>query len=113
MVIHDAAGEETNIIFGAVVDPRLEPEHILVTVIATGLGGIETPVRMEEHIRDINTIELKDMQRKNLDIPAYCRNQDAPQLTIAQNPSAMHNSDETSPIKDKTYVAPYMKMLMD
>jgi cell division protein FtsZ len=37
-VIHDAAGEDANIIFGAVIDPNLKGE-IRVTVIATGIGA--------------------------------------------------------------------------
>jgi cell division protein FtsZ len=37
-VIHDAAGEDANIIFGAVIDPNMKGE-IRVTVIATGIGG--------------------------------------------------------------------------
>ncbi|MDX1623979.1 MAG: cell division protein FtsZ [Gemmatimonadota bacterium] len=37
-VIHDAAGEDAHIIFGAVVDPNLKGE-IRVTVIATGIGS--------------------------------------------------------------------------
>lgn len=36
-VIHEAAGEDANIIFGAVIDPSLKGE-IRVTVIATGIG---------------------------------------------------------------------------
>jgi cell division protein FtsZ len=50
-VIHDAAGEDANIIFGAVIDPNLKGE-IRVTVIATGIGanrgsGLRTEVRRE------------------------------------------------------------------
>src|SRR5687768_11842757 len=37
-VIHDAAGEDANIIFGAVIDSNMKGE-IRVTVIATGIGG--------------------------------------------------------------------------
>ncbi|CAN5284756.1 cell division protein FtsZ [soil metagenome] len=37
-VIHDAAGEDAHIIFGAVIDPNLKGE-IRVTVIATGIGA--------------------------------------------------------------------------
>jgi cell division protein FtsZ len=37
-VINEAAGDEANVIFGAVIDDRLG-EEIRVTVIATGLGG--------------------------------------------------------------------------
>jgi cell division protein FtsZ len=37
-IINEAAGDDANIIFGAVIDPRLGDE-ICVTVIATGFGG--------------------------------------------------------------------------
>ncbi len=37
-VIHEAAGEEANIIFGAVIDTDMKDE-LRVTVIATGIGG--------------------------------------------------------------------------
>jgi cell division protein FtsZ len=43
-VIHEAAGEEANIIFGAVVDSALEDE-LRVTVIATGIRSAGEPVR--------------------------------------------------------------------
>ena len=43
-VIHDAAGEDANIIFGAVIDPDLKGE-IRVTVIATGIGGHRVAAR--------------------------------------------------------------------
>jgi cell division protein FtsZ len=42
-VIYEAAGDDANIFFGAVIDPRYSNE-IVVTVIATGIGG-ETQVR--------------------------------------------------------------------
>jgi cell division protein FtsZ len=43
-VIHEAAGEDANIIFGAVVDSALEDE-LRVTVIATGIRSADEPVR--------------------------------------------------------------------
>jgi cell division protein FtsZ len=49
-VIHDAAGEEANIIFGAVIDPDLKGE-IRVTVIATGIGGHRVVARPVERER--------------------------------------------------------------
>ncbi|CAN5825475.1 cell division protein FtsZ [soil metagenome] len=49
-VIHDAAGEDANIIFGAVIDPDLKGE-IRVTVIATGIGGHRAAVRPVERER--------------------------------------------------------------
>lgn len=46
-VIHDAAGEDANIIFGAVIDPNMKGE-IRVTVIATGIGDSQAYVRRTE-----------------------------------------------------------------
>jgi cell division protein FtsZ len=43
-IIQDAAGDETEIIFGAVHDPTLEGE-VRVTAIATGLVSADEPVR--------------------------------------------------------------------
>jgi len=63
-VIHDAAGEDANIIFGAVIDPSLKGE-LRVTVIATGIGDAQRarasgseprrrrePVRREEPVAE-------------------------------------------------------------
>jgi len=49
-IIQEAAGEESEIIFGAVHDPELEHE-VRVTVIATGLEGAEEPVRENKILR--------------------------------------------------------------
>jgi cell division protein FtsZ len=49
-VIHDAAGEDANIIFGAVIDPDLKGE-IRVTVIATGIGGHRVAARPADRER--------------------------------------------------------------
>jgi cell division protein FtsZ len=38
-LVQDAAHEDANIIFGAVVDPSMPPGEVRVTVIATGLDG--------------------------------------------------------------------------
>jgi len=43
-IIHDAAHEDANIIFGAVVDPKMTGK-LKVTVIATGFNRAETPGR--------------------------------------------------------------------
>lgn len=48
-LIYEAAGEEANIIFGAVIDSEMK-DQIRVTVIATGLGGDGRP-RMNERER--------------------------------------------------------------
>jgi len=49
-IIQEAAGEESEIIFGAVHDPDLDHE-VRVTVIATGLEGAEEPVRESNILR--------------------------------------------------------------
>ena len=113
MVIHDSAGEDANIIFGAVVDPDLEPGNLEVTVIATGLGEVSTPLRLEERITDINKVELKDLHRTNLDIPTYVRQPEKPGMTIAQESPVTRNVEKNKKIRDQQYVAPYMKVLMD
>jgi cell division protein FtsZ len=46
-LIYDAAGENANIIFGAVIDPNMH-DQMRVTVIATGFGGDEEPLPIIE-----------------------------------------------------------------
>jgi cell division protein FtsZ len=41
-IIHDAVGDEAEIIFGAATDPSMQGE-VRVTVIATGFDRVETP----------------------------------------------------------------------
>jgi cell division protein FtsZ len=47
-VVMEAAGEDANVIFGAVIDPALDGE-IVITVIATGFGGAQDVVRKMEN----------------------------------------------------------------
>jgi cell division protein FtsZ len=51
-VVMEAAGEDANVIFGAVIDPALDGE-IVITVIATGFGGTT------DVIRNIERADLK------------------------------------------------------
>jgi len=48
-LIYEAAGEDANIIFGAVIDPSMD-DQMRVTVIATGFGGEEQPAQEEEKV---------------------------------------------------------------
>jgi cell division protein FtsZ len=63
-VIHDAAGEDANIIFGAVIDPDLKGE-IRVTVIATGIGGQRVVARPVERER------IQAPARETAEVGAY------------------------------------------
>ena len=67
-VISESAGDDANLIFGAVIDPRMD-EELRVTVIATGFhgNGYSPAFRTSRSQRFIDT-ELTD-----LDIPAYKR----------------------------------------
>ena len=57
-VVMEAAGEDANVIFGAVIDPALDGE-IVITVIATGFGAAQEAVRHLETPRPrfMNTVQ--------------------------------------------------------
>jgi cell division protein FtsZ len=68
-VIYEAAGEDANIIFGAVIDPRLN-DQTRVTVIATGLGHGSDKAEKEE----AEAIEaVTSFDHEDLDIPTFKR----------------------------------------
>jgi len=68
-LIQEAADEDANIIFGAVIDPEMEDE-IRITVIATGFGAYE-----EKRIIELkNTISQLPESTDEHDFPAYLRN---------------------------------------
>jgi len=49
-VVVAAAGEDANVIFGAVIDPNLDGE-IIITVVATGFGAAEPRLRLIDRAR--------------------------------------------------------------
>jgi cell division protein FtsZ len=49
-IIHDAAGDDANIIFGAVHEPAMQGE-IRVTVVATGFARVHAPAALTPHGR--------------------------------------------------------------
>ncbi len=73
-VIHEAAGEEANVIMGAVIDENLKDE-MMVTVIATGFNrraaGAVRIARPTSKVIDRIPAGLHDLQK--LDEPAYMR----------------------------------------
>lgn len=82
-IIRSAAGDEVNVILGAVVDESLTDE-IMVTVIATGfnrkstqvvktLGGITTPMKTPPVRPTIDRIPSGAADLKSYDEPAYLR----------------------------------------
>jgi cell division protein FtsZ len=92
-IVHEAAHEDANIIFGAVIDPTLSGK-VKITVIATGFGvqtevrpklpasGAQTPVDMTQYA------ELGRM-RPDVMLPAAAAGGDRanPRLSIARRPA--------------------------
>lgn len=66
-VIAQAADPEANIIFGAVIDPRISDE-VRVTVIATGFDA-PVPTRREA----VKEMEMRPFPTSDLDVPAFLR----------------------------------------
>jgi cell division protein FtsZ len=50
-VVVNAAGDEANVIFGAVIDPNMDGEMV-ITVVATGFGHIEPRLRLIDKSRE-------------------------------------------------------------
>ncbi len=74
-IIHEASGEEANVILGAVVDPTLNDE-IMVTVIATGFnrrGGMPVGARAPKPVKIIERIPTGVSELQEYDKPAYAR----------------------------------------
>jgi len=78
-LIQDEAHEDANIIFGAVIDPKMDDE-IRITVIATGFGTSEEK-RLTELKKNFTAFPKAI---KDYDLPAYLRNEvssDVPEVT--------------------------------
>ena len=54
-VVVNAAGEDANVIFGAVIDPNMDGE-IVITVVATGFGQTESHIRLVDKSRVAATV---------------------------------------------------------
>jgi cell division protein FtsZ len=73
-IIHEAAGEEANVILGAVIDENMG-DDLMVTVIATGFNRrpvASLPVRSARQLR-VNKVPTGVTELKNMDEPAYVR----------------------------------------
>jgi len=75
-IIREAAGEDANVILGAVVDENLDDE-IMVTVIATGFnkrnGSSSPAAKASRNMRVIDKIPAGVDELKSLDEPAFQR----------------------------------------
>ena len=68
MLIHEAAHDEANIIFGMATDPKMENE-IKLTVVATGFTSAEETARAQEKMAD----QLGSMTNEEMDVPPFLR----------------------------------------
>lgn len=73
-IIHDAGGEDANVILGAVIDETMTDE-LMVTVIATGFNKKTTIVTSKpaKNIRVIDKIPTGAAELQKLDEPAFVR----------------------------------------
>jgi cell division protein FtsZ len=75
-IIHEAAGEEANVILGAVIDDQMTDE-ITVTVIATGFNRkgaqVSAAARQPKATRPIERVPSGATDLQILDEPAYVR----------------------------------------
>jgi len=73
-IIHEAAGEDANVILGAVIDENMG-DDLMVTVIATGFNRrpvVTIPARGARPLR-VNKVPTGVTELKNMDEPAYVR----------------------------------------
>jgi len=74
-IIYDAAGDDANLIFGAVIDPECTGK-ILVTVIATGIGASDMAERVPERERvraAAQPVPIPALAPVDLERPAFRR----------------------------------------
>jgi cell division protein FtsZ len=74
-IIREAAGEDANVILGAVIDGNVENE-VMVTVIATGFnrrGGSPSVARMPRVAKSVEKIPSGLVELQKYDEPAYVR----------------------------------------
>lgn len=76
-IIHEAAGEDANVILGAVVDENMADDEIMVTVIATGFNkrgsGTTLGLRPARIMKPMDRVPTGVDELQKLDVPAYIR----------------------------------------
>ena len=113
-IIHGAAGDEANVILGAVVDEKLTDE-IIVTVIATGFNQrVVQPIvsrpMTQKPIRPIDRIPTGADDLQALDIPAYKRR--GIELNLPTPQADQEPSRERNERNDKDIPA-FLRKVMD
>jgi cell division protein FtsZ len=88
-IIYEEAGENANIIFGAVIDEKLE-DSIFVTVIAT---GFDSDIRFHDLPKHE---DQKEKEKVNLDLPTFMRNPMKKNVVTKNIPLQQESKQEAS-----------------
>jgi cell division protein FtsZ len=97
-IIYEEAGDKANIIFGAVVDEKLQ-DSLFVTVIATGF-------EVDGHTKEtVTKTEPTEKDKKYLDLPTFLREKESKKSTPENIPMNVEevkeeNSDMKLPLDD-------------
>jgi cell division protein FtsZ len=114
-LVQEAAHEDANIIFGAVIDEKAAPGEIRVTVIATGLDGDRLHVgdRDRERAKDVGSVsELRPLRREApaAPPPAAVRETAAPAADARPERSPEPAGDAfVSPFEDELDVPTFLR----
>lgn len=110
-IIHEAAGDDANVILGAVIDESMT-EELMVTVIATGFNRKpSTTARPAKNVRVLDHIPTGVQDLKKMDEPAYIRKgYQIPTPTMQANESRF-----SQPISDRgeTDKPAFLRKIMD
>lgn len=87
-IIYEEAGEDANVIFGAVIDQNLKDE-IFITVIATGFSAVDAGTT------EMPKGQVVEMNSKLLDLPAFMRDRKKQENTGEARQAAQGNSEPT------------------
>ncbi len=102
-IIFEAAGQDANIIFGAILDENIQDE-VRVTVIATGLNPASAGAGVEEERK---VIDLFGTRRKVLDIPTFKRRENT--LFPLDSKMETFSSDSKLPAEDDLDIPTFMR----
>jgi cell division protein FtsZ len=114
-LVQEAAHEDANIIFGAVIDEKAAPGEIRVTVIATGLDGdrLHMGDRDRERAKDVGSVsELRPLRREApaAPPPAAVRETAAPAADARPERSPEPAGDAfVSPFEDELDVPTFLR----
>jgi cell division protein FtsZ len=112
-IIHEAAGEDANVILGAVVDNNLSDE-VMVTVIATGFnrrGGLPSASRVPKAVKVVERIPTGVADLQKYDEPAYIRR--GVELNILPQQRPEHEQGKEKIDKSDPEKPAFLRKIMD